>query len=228
LAHGYPVRVMTYNIRSAYGRAGRQDVEAIAGVIEGAGTEVVALQELPRSGLLSGSSDLLSLLAWRLDMPYTVMGAATDPVFGNAILSRYPILDGGWDDLPRLDSLVGRGYVWAEIDLGGGETLLVIGTHLGTERAELRMAQVGALLQAWPSRPRMALVGDMNAQPGSQEIEMILEAGFVDAWAETDQAERPRIDWIFHTPDLMASNVMMPESTASDHLPVVATLAVRP
>jgi hypothetical protein len=108
LAHGYPVRVMTYNIRSAYGRAGRQDVEAIAGVIEGAGTEVVALQELPRSGLLSGSSDLLSLLAWRLDMPYTVMGAATDPVFGNAILSRYPILDGGWDDLPRwIRSLAG-------------------------------------------------------------------------------------------------------------------------
>ncbi|MCI0574586.1 MAG: endonuclease/exonuclease/phosphatase family protein, partial [Chloroflexi bacterium] len=206
-AHGYPVRVMTYNVRSAYGRAGRQDVEAIAQVIENAGTEVVALQELPRSGMLSGTSDLLSLLARRLDMPYTVMGAATDPVFGNAILSRYPILDSGWDNLPHLDSLIGRGYVWAEIELGGGQTLLVVGAHLSTERAEIRLAQVEALLQAWPPRPRLAFLGDMNARPGSQEIERILDAGFVDAWAETGQAERPRIDWIFHTPDLVASDV---------------------
>jgi endonuclease/exonuclease/phosphatase family metal-dependent hydrolase len=219
---------MTYNIRSAYGQAGRQDVEAIAEVIEVAGTEVVALQELPRSGLLSGSSDLLSLLARRLDMPYMVMGPATDPVFGNAILSRYPILHGGWGGLHRLDSLVGRGFVWAEIDLGGGETLLVIGTHLGTERAELRIAQVGALLQTWPPRPRMALVGDMNAPPGSKEIQMILDAAFEDAWTEMGQAERPRIDWVFHTPDLIATNVMMVESTASDHLPVVATLSEMP
>jgi endonuclease/exonuclease/phosphatase family metal-dependent hydrolase len=228
LADGYPVRVMTYNVRSAYGRAGRQDVEAIAQVIEGAGTEVVVLEELPRSGMLSGSYDLLALLARRLDMPYTVMGAVSDPAFGNAILSRYPILDGGRGYLPQLDSLVGRGYVWAEIELGGNETLLVIGTHLATEGAEIRLAQIEALLQAWPLRPQMVLVGDMNTQPDSQEIKRILDAGFVDAWAETDQEEWSRIDWIFHTPDLVASEVMVIESTASDHLPVVATLALEP
>ncbi|MGH2524041.1 MAG: endonuclease/exonuclease/phosphatase family protein, partial [Anaerolineales bacterium] len=95
LAKGYPVRLMTYNIRSAYGMEGRQDVEAIAQVIEGAGTEVVALQELSRGWFLNGGTDLLPLLARRLNMPYTVMGAATDPLFGNAILSRYPILASG-------------------------------------------------------------------------------------------------------------------------------------
>ena len=228
LAGGYPVRVMTYNVRSAFGRPGGLDVEAIARAIEEAGTEVVALQELSRGGMLAGNSDLLALLSRRLEMPYMVMGAASDPVFGNAILSRYPIVDGGSGSLPQLDSLVGRGYVWAELALGGGERLLVVNTHLGTEGAKLRMAQVGALLQAWPAQPRMALLGDMNARPGSREIRMILEAGFVDAWAETGQAEPGRIDWIFHTPDLVAGSVMMVESTASDHPPIVATLSVRP
>jgi endonuclease/exonuclease/phosphatase family metal-dependent hydrolase len=228
LVGGYPVRVMTYNVRSAFGRPGGLDVEAIAQAIEDAGTEVVALQELSRGGILFGSSDLLALLSRRLEMPYTVMGAASDPVFGNAILSRYPIVDGGQGGLPQLDSLIGRGYVWAELALGGGETLLVVATHLGTEGTRLRIAQVGALLQARPAQPRMALLGDMNARPGSREIEMILEAGFVDAWTESGQAEPGRIDWIFHTPDLVAGGVMMVESTASDHLPVVATLSVRP
>lgn len=224
LADGYPVRLMTYNIRSAYGRAGRLDVEAIAQVIENAGTEVVVLQEMPRSGMLGGTSDLLSLLSRRLDMPYTVMGSATDPVFGNAILSRYPILQSGRGNLLRLDSLVGRGYIWADLDLGSGERLLVVGTHLATEGSEIRLAQVQELLQALPLRSPMALVGDMNARPGSQEIERILETGLVDAWAETGQEESSRIDWIFHTPGLIASDVMTVESQASDHEAVVATL----
>jgi endonuclease/exonuclease/phosphatase family metal-dependent hydrolase len=228
LADGYPVRLMTYNIRSAYGRSGRLDVEAIAQVIEDAGTEIVVLQELPRSGMLSGTSDLLSLLSRRLEMPYTVMGSATDPVFGNAILSRYPILESGRGNLPRLDSLVGRGYVWADIDLGGGEKLQVVGTHLATERSEIRLAQVGELLQARPLRSPTALVGDMNARAGSPEIEQILETGLIDAWAETGQEESLSIDWIFHTPDLVASDVMAVEDQASDHKAIVATLELEP
>ena len=235
LAKGYPVRVMTYNIRSAYGMDGRQDVEAVARVIEGAGTQVVVLQEIARGWLLNGDTDLLSLLSRRLNMPYTVMGAATDPLSGNAILSRYPILATGQGDLPRLDTLVGRGYLWAQIDLGAGETLLVFTTHLHhePERNDVRIAQVGALLSAWRARPHTVLLGDLNAVSGSPEIQMILDAGFVDAWAEAGHSEEfawmaRRIDWIFHTPDLIAREVSVVESRASDHLAVVAIIARRP
>jgi hypothetical protein len=43
----------------------------------------------------------------------------------------------------------------------------------------------------------------MNASPGSPEIQMILDADFLDAWAEAGQGHRPPIDLIFHTPDLI-------------------------
>ena len=228
LAKGYPVRVMTYNIRSAYGMEGRQDVEAIARVIEGAGADVVALQELSRGWFMNGGTDLLPLLSSRLQMPYTVMGAATDPLFGNAILSRYPILASGQGKLPQLDTLIGRGYVWAQLDLGAGETLLVIGAHLEPGHADARLAQTEALIDNWAAQPKTVLAGDMNALPGSPEIQMIVEAGFVDAWVEAGQEDRPRIDWIFHTPELIARDVTTIVSRASDHSAVVATIALRP
>jgi endonuclease/exonuclease/phosphatase family metal-dependent hydrolase len=227
--NGFPVRVMTYNIRAAYGMAGRQDVEAVARVVEEAGAGVVAVQELSRGWFVNGSADLLALLSRRLGMPYVVMGPATDPVGGNAILSRYPILDSGYGDLPLVGALVGRGYVWAELELGSGESVWVVTTHLDADRSEIRLGQLEALLAARPARPRTILLGDMNAEPGSREIEMILEAGYADAapssgpaWTHPDHEQR--IDWIFHSTDLAAGDVAVIESRASDHLPVVATI----
>jgi endonuclease/exonuclease/phosphatase family metal-dependent hydrolase len=225
---GGAVRVMTYNIHAAFGLNGSLDVEAVAQVIADSGAGAVALQEISRGWLINGNADLLALLARRLSMPAAVIGPAADPVAGNALLSQYPIRASGHGDLPQLDSLVGRGYVWAQLDWGAGEPLLVMNTHLATESVELRLAQLTALLKAWAGRPRTVLAGDMNALSGSREIEMILEAGFVDAWSEAGQLERPRIDWIFHTPDLVARDVAVIESPASDHPAYAATINPNP
>jgi endonuclease/exonuclease/phosphatase family metal-dependent hydrolase len=226
---GYPIRVMTYNIHGAYGLNGRQNVEAIARVIEGAQADVVVLQEIERGWLLEGSTDLLALLSHRLNMPYTAMNTPTDPIAGNAILSRYPIVATAQGNLPRLDTLVERGYIWAQIDLGGNEMLRVFVTHLHhvPEDSNVRMAQVDALLQAWETHPQTVLAGDMNATIGSPEIQLVLDAGFVDAWTEAGDSDRPPIDWIFHTPDLITREVVKIESPASDHPAVVATIALK-
>lgn len=226
---GYPVRVMTYNIHGAYGLNGRQDVEAIAQVIESADTDVVLLQEIERGWLLEGSTDLLPLLSRRLRMPYTFMGSVTDPISGNAILSRYPILSAGKAELPSLDTLVGRGYSWAQIDLGAGETLWVVTTHLHhvPEDSDVRIAQIAAILRTWPMQPQTILAGDLNAVMGSQEIEMLLDAGFVDSWAEAGDGDRPSIDWIFHTTDLIARDAEKIENRASDHPAVAVTIELK-
>jgi endonuclease/exonuclease/phosphatase family metal-dependent hydrolase len=219
---------MTYNIRSGYGLDGRLDVEAIVQTIKTAGPEIVALQELSRGWLITGSADLLSLLSRRLAMPATVMGPTIDPLFGNGLLSRYALSAGGHAGLPGLDALVVRGYVWARLDWAASAPLFIVGTHLDSDRSDVRLVQLAALLDEWAGRPQTVLLGDMNARPGSPEIEMILAAGFVDAWAEAGQPDHPRIDWIFHTPDLVARDVMMIESSASDHPAYAATLAPRP
>ena len=82
---GAPLRVLTYNIHSAYDSAGAQDPEAIARVIEATGADIVALQEVSRGWVLDGSTDLVAWLAQRLDMQVLFAGT-TDPVWGNALL----------------------------------------------------------------------------------------------------------------------------------------------
>jgi endonuclease/exonuclease/phosphatase family metal-dependent hydrolase len=218
------LRVITYNIHAGYGQDARLDVAAVSQVIADSGADVVGLQELSRGWLISGGVDLLPLFQRSLEMPAAIMGPAADPIGGNGLFSRREILSSSYASLPQLDGLVGRSYVWGELDWVEDNTLLVIVTHLDSERRDIRLAQIQALLAVWGGRSHTVLIGDMNAQPGSSEIQLITEAGFQDAWAEAGQPERPRLDWIFFTPDLQAQDVVVFESPASDHPAFAATI----
>lgn len=229
-----PVRILTYNIHSAYNSQGAQDPEAIARVIEDSQAEVVALQEVSRGWLLDGSTDLVGFLGRRLKMQVLFQGTA-DPVWGNALLTRLPILKNGSAPLPLAGTLLPRGYLWATVDAGLPNPLLVIVTHLHHVESEHapRLAQVPVLLDFWDERSSSVLLGDLNSEPGYPEMALIAEAGFVDSWAEAGTGEGltwpstapfERIDWIWHTPDLRAVLAVNPQSTASDHLPLLVEL----
>jgi endonuclease/exonuclease/phosphatase family metal-dependent hydrolase len=159
-----------------------------------------------------------------------------DPLWGNAILSKYPLDNVETGLLPALGTLIGRGFVSAEIDTGSGDPVLFYSTHLqhkGNDKyskEEIHIAQLAVILEHWGNRPNTILVGDFNAQPEWPQIEMILDAGFVDSWTEagegpgyTANARDPqhRIDWVFHTPDITANAASNIVSLASDHLPVI-------
>ena len=230
-------RVMTFNIHSAFNREGRLDPEAIARVIAARHPDVVALQEVSRGWLIDGSVDLVDWLARRLGMDVVFAGTA-DPIWGNAILSRVGFLDHGSGSLPAADTLLPRGYVWAHVDLGLEEPVLVVATHLHhiAEEPGPRLAQIPVLMDFWGSTDHTVLMGDLNSEPTWPEMELILDAGMIDAWSEAGQgpgltwpADVPfqRIDWIWLSPDLQALAAETVESTASDHRAVVADLADR-
>jgi endonuclease/exonuclease/phosphatase family metal-dependent hydrolase len=235
---GSPVTVMTYNIHSAYSAAGRQDPEEIAQAIEASGAQIVTLDEVSRGWLIDGSTDLVFWLSRRLDMPILFKGTA-DPVWGNAILTRDPVLQTGAGTLPLSHTLIPRGYLWARVDVGGPEPLLVITTHLHHIEAEhdVRMEQVPVVVDFWNRRPYSLVMGDMNAQPGDPEMDLFSRAGLVDSWAQAGKGDgltfsstdpHERIDWIWHTPDTKAVSADVPATTASDHRPVVVTLELGP
>ena len=90
---GYPVRVMTYNIHNGFNTDGELDLEELADVIESEEPDIVALQEVSRGWVINGSADTLLWLSKRLDMPY-LYGPSMADLWGNAILSRYPVT--GW------------------------------------------------------------------------------------------------------------------------------------
>jgi endonuclease/exonuclease/phosphatase (EEP) superfamily protein YafD len=83
----------------------------------------------------------------------------------------------------------------------------------------------------------MILCGDFNDTPGSGTCQKIAQA-FEDTWLVagkgdgfTISAEKPRkrIDfiWLSKEPPITALRVWVPESEASDHLPVVGEFRLR-
>ena len=125
----YPVRVMTYNLHQGFDVHGSHGLENIARVIEAEDPDIVAFQEVSRGWVVNGSVDMLVWLSQRLEMDY-VWGPAADPVWGNAVLSRLPIVSSQNHEMPNNDTLrLDRGFLTVEIDVGGGETIDVVATH---------------------------------------------------------------------------------------------------
>lgn len=240
-----PIRFMSYNVHSAFNVEGNLDVEGIARVIEDSRADVVGLQEVPRGRLLSGTTDLLTILGQRLGFEHIAFFGTTDPVWGNAILSRYPIVDIGTDYLPLVGTPMRRGFLGATIDVGG-EEVLVISTHLQhvndsdvhDEDPEgdlypVHREQIATILANWGGVSPAVLMGDFNARPEWAQIGLLLESGWVDSWEEAGRGQgftsnaadpRFRIDYVFHTQDLIAVDAGVIQSTASDHFPVVVDL----
>jgi len=233
-ASGLPVTVMNYNIHSAFDTSGRQDLEAIAQVIERSGADIIGFEEISRTRLMDGGTDMPTWLARRLEMNYLFQGTE-EPTWGNAILTRYPILDSGQGTLPREGTLIGRGYLWALLDIGEDDPLLVITTHLHhlEDEGQVRQVQVPVILEFWDGRDPAILLGDFNAEPGSPEMELIAAAGLHDAWGEagtgpgyTWPAQDPyqRIDWLWLSPSLQALDTEVLQTEASGHRPVIAEI----
>jgi endonuclease/exonuclease/phosphatase family metal-dependent hydrolase len=213
----------------------------VARAIEASGAEVVGLQEVSRGWYVNGSTDMLAWLQRRLRMPYARFAGASDPIWGNAVLSRLPIVADRVVRLPRQGVPLRRNALLVEVDLGGGRRLHVAVTHLhhtqGPEGTRVRLAQLPVLLDTVAGRPATVLMGDFNARPGSAETALVEQAGLADAFAvggggpadePTWPSNRPnrRIDYIWLSGDLAAGGFTALASTASDHRGLAVT--VRP
>ncbi len=227
-------RLMTYNIHQGASAAGWIDLEGIAAVIEAHRPDVVILQEVVRGQLVSGTADSLEWLSWRLSMPYR-FAPATDSTYGEAILSRLPIL--AWQNgiLPQGSAAQKRSYIRVTLDIGAATPVTVIGTHLDHISQQVRIPQVERLIEVWGKAPRTIIAGDMNTLPGTTEISTFEAAGLISAQDITGHGDlftfdsvnpSRRIDWIFGTPDMSFSDFVISQTTASDHLPLAVTVTL--
>lgn len=241
-----PVRFVSYNIHSGFDTGGTLDLEAIARVIEDTRADVVGLQEVPRGQLLSANVDALTLLQLELGYEHIAFFGTTDPVWGNAVLSRYPIVGVESEYLPRVGTPMRRGYLGAAVLIGDRE-VLVVSTHLQhvndssvhdedpeADLLPVHSEQIAEILEQWGGQAPAVLMGDFNARPDWAQISMLVDAGWVDSWVEagigdgfTSSATDPRyrIDYVFHTADLTATDAGVYQSTASDHFAVIADIS---
>ena len=228
----WPLRVVTYNVHCGIDPSGRLDPEAIAETLRAESPDVVILQEVSRGWVLNGGIDLPDYLAHRLGMNFTFHGTA-DSTWGNAVLTRLPVATVERHALPPRSLLLRRGYLDVELEVGDGDRLRILATHLHhpDDGGEERSTQSWKLIEAWDRSSRTLLAGDLNALPDEPEIQMLRGVGFRDALdlaGEGDGFTFPswdpvrRIDYLLLSPDLTATEAWVSPSTASDHAAVVA------
>jgi len=180
----------------------------------------------------------LTWLSRHLKMPY-VYGPTTGPLWGNAILSRYPIVKHTQHQLPSKNQSLSRGIISASIDIGDSTQLQFIVVHFHGRiagdiegDADIRLLQSKTLIDFWRGSKLTAILGDFNAQFNDIEIAVLRDAGLVDAAATQDAPlltwpsdnPRKRLDYIWLSPDLRTMNVQVSRTIASDHLPIIAVI----
>ncbi len=230
------VRVLSYNIHHGEGMDGRVDLERIAGVIRSSEADLVALQEVDRGVARTGRVDEPGRLAELTGMEAVFERNITfqGGDYGNAILSRLPVLRCENHALPQSLPNEQRGLLEAVVAAGEGE-LVFFATHFdyhsddGERLASAEM--LGRLVREREGRP-VIVAGDLNALPDSRVIERV--GGFLSDtcpredpanWTYPADAPARRIDYILHShhpSTSVLSSRVLPESVASDHRPVLA------
>lgn len=236
------VKVMAYNIHHCNppSKPNVIDLDAVVEVIRAEKPDFLALQEVDVNTQRSGPVNQAQAIASKLQMRHFFAKAIDyqGGEYGVAILSKYPLSE---TVVHRLPSKAGSGaeprvLATAKAALPDGTFLRIGSTHLDAQSdPENRGAQVEKINEvAAAEQLPFIIAGDFNAVPGSQEINVLDQK-----WKRTCQACAPTIpavnptkaiDFIAyrHPADKFStvSHKVVNEQYASDHRPVVATIAI--
>jgi endonuclease/exonuclease/phosphatase family metal-dependent hydrolase len=157
------LRVVSYNIHSCVGADGQRDPARVAAVLREVDADVIGLQEVDARPSESSASMQMQYLASTLGH-HAIAGPTLlrpDGHYGNALLTRLPVLD-----VRHVDLTVYRREPRAALDVDlriDGATVRVVVTHLGLLPGE-RRTQVRRLLDTLgEGRAEVVILcGDIN------------------------------------------------------------------
>ena len=223
------LRILSYNIHHAEGVDGKLDIPRIAQVILSVDPDLVALQEVDKNTIRTGKVNQDIELS-RLTKMNSVFGSNITfqgGQYGNAILSKFPIIKNKNFLLPNVDSGEQRGLLQSQIQISNKENVLFFSTHLDHRRSDTeRLASAKAINQiiSLDNKSPAILAGDFNDVPDSPTLN---ELGKV--WLRsnkkilrTSPSSKPsrQIDYIFVQPKerwKIIESQILDEYTASDH-----------
>ncbi|WP_352423729.1 endonuclease/exonuclease/phosphatase family protein [Proteiniphilum sp.] len=231
------IKAVTYNIYSTR----NSSIGKIAEVIRDINPDLVSLQEIERFTDIN-PSDVPATLSELTGMKYHYFIHALDIEsggdYGNAILSKYPILDAATYKLygvEETDYVRSFGYIKVQ---KGSKEFYFAATHLdhkGNDASRMKMVHEILGIVKELDAP-VILGGDMNAQP-TQKPMTTLHGWFnmpcFPDMRPTVPAPGPAettIDYVLYGPDkafqLKEYKVYYDAEGASDHFPVVATFTI--
>lgn len=228
---GFTLRAMTWNIHGAVCPAGRHDLQRAIDLILRHAPDVVAIQEVEgrnRPGSLPFTALREALGGHAVEAPTL---RAADGCYGHMLASRWPLEEGTLHDL-SVPGREPRTAITARVETPGG-ALRLLAAHLGLGWGERRAqaARLAALARA-TADPLLAL-GDFNDwEPHGPVDRAFLGTLPSRTRARTFPVGRPlfALDRIYARPraSLVQSWTDRAARAASDHLPVVAEVALLP
>jgi endonuclease/exonuclease/phosphatase family metal-dependent hydrolase len=159
------ISIGSYNIHSCIGLDRKCSPARIASVLKELDCDIYALQEVDNEPGNDEDSKQLEYLSAATGMA-AVPGMRIvrhSGEYGNALLTRFPVISVHRHDLSYGKWLEPRGALDVELDVGG-RALRVIATHLGLSRSERRFQWrqlLAAIASSPPDHPTIVL-GDMN------------------------------------------------------------------
>lgn len=243
------ITLVTYNIHAGKDAESQPNLERVAAVLDTLAADVVLLQEVDRGTERSGGEDHLAELE-NLTGLHGAFAKSLDyqgGEYGIAALARWPIEDVRVLPLPTEPPLTrSNGSQQPLVALyivvaGPAGRVHVVNTHLvaegaGTNRKQQLVALLAHVQRLVPEGAPLAVGGDFNARPNSDEFAATTLA-LDDAWAACDAAgagrtfpaHQPdrRIDYLFLR-GLDCTEARVHGTTASDHRPLIARVTPSP
>ena len=234
------IRVMTYNIHHGVGADGSLDLQRIANLIREERIDIVGLQEIDRGVERSQKRDVIGELSKLTGMQFyfakNIVYQGGD--YGNAVLTRFPVVEQTNTHFKMIRPGEQRGVIQMVLDINGTK-LAFLNTHIDyrDDDVERRMniSELKEIVTRLDDKP-VILCGDFNATPDSR-VHAELARFMYDAWEKvghgsglTLYSDRPekRIDYIWISPKRVRPVKMsVPQTQASDHLPVVGEFEIR-
>lgn len=234
------LRIMTYNIHHGRGLDENVDLERIADLIKKENPHVVGLQEVDKGVRRTDGRDLTAELAKLTGMEgyfvnnFHYQGGE----YGNAILTRLPILEKKNTHFRMIREGEQRGAIQMLLDVEG-QKLLFVNTHIDfrgddTERL-LNIEQFKEIVGEHPDVPAI-FVGDFNARPDTRTHARMAK-NYIDIWEVVGQgegytfpADKPdrRIDyvWLSTGGKLTPLGARVISTEASDHRPLMTEIGL--
>lgn len=237
-ADSVTLRVVTYNVHRCRGMDRRTRPDRVAAVLRDIEADVIALQEVVGGGS-TGTSHIEEIGAG-LGMGWVMASARVlrGHQFGNAILSRFPILHHTEHDL-SWKTCEPRCLQRADIDVEG-HLLSVYNVHLGTAILERRhqAKRVAEIVSGSHVGAARIVLGDFNEWMKGLTTELLstrLESVDLSKYL-TRRRTYPglfpllHLDHIYYAGRVELVHVELPRTrqslVASDHLPLVADVRV--
>lgn len=237
-----PFKIMSYNAGAGLARP-----EQLVAMLRSSGPDIVGLQELELS-----QSEAIEEGMCR-EYPYQVHFPAGFE--GKGLASRFPILEHEQIELypgrPDLRCVLDLSGASLTVIVAHSPPPISFSGSGFDSRAK---AQIEGLIHLARSSPRSIVLGDFNAISGQDNCTRMRAAGLVDSfqragsgrgftlprrfgqWRRLNGVGRMlrgfslypflRVDYIWHTPDLRCLRAWVGDDAGSDHLPVLAQLAL--